>query len=121
LHACNRGTLLPDPYSFLKAALVPHKSHACTRGTLLPDPRYDALRCVVLAAADDAEDMGGAGLTARVLIHDDKDLLINRDGLPNVQARMPLLCSPAALPPPESFPRPHLNRVRIIELALKLN
>ena len=75
------------------------------RGTLLPDPRYDALRCVVLAAADDAEDMGGANLTARVLVFDDKQPLIDREGLPNVQARarrQQLPC-PAWLCPHDSF------------------
>lgn len=54
------------------------------RGTLLPDPRYDAVRCIVLAAADDAEDMSDGNYTARVMLFDDKSKVL-RDGLPNVQ------------------------------------
>ncbi len=56
----------------------------CCRGTLLPDPRYDALRCIVLAAADDAEDMSDGNYTARVLLFHDKTTSL-REGLPNVQ------------------------------------
>ncbi len=62
---------------------------ACFRGTLLPDPRYDAVRCIVMAAADDAEDMSGGNYTARVLLFDDK-LRQSRDGLPHVQVRAQL-------------------------------
>ena len=54
------------------------------RGTLLPDPRYDALRCIVLAAADDAEDMSDGNYTARVLLSHEKTTVL-REGLPNVQ------------------------------------
>ena len=58
------------------------------RGELLPDPRYDAVRAVVLAAADDAEDMSGGNHTARVLVFDDAKQPPPRaglDGLPHVQ------------------------------------
>lgn len=54
------------------------------RGTLLPDPRYDAIRCVVLAAADDAEDMSSSSCNARVMLFDDKGRR-PMEGLPNVQ------------------------------------
>jgi hypothetical protein len=65
--------------------------NAVKRGTLLPDPRYDAVRCVVLAAADDAEDMSSGTCATRVLLLDDKGKR-PLDGLPNVQASalMPL-------------------------------
>ena len=56
----------------------------CCRGTLLPDPRYDALRCIVMAAADDAEDMSDGNYTARVLLFHEKTTKL-REGLPNVQ------------------------------------
>ena len=52
----------------------------------------------MLAAADDAEDMGGDNLTARALVLDDKQPLTDKDGLPNVQARMPGLPPCPALP-----------------------
>ena len=55
------------------------------RGTLLPDPRYDAVRCIVLAAADDAEDMSSGTCATRVLLLDDKGRGA-MDGLSNVQA-----------------------------------
>ena len=64
------------------------------RGELLPDPRYDAVRAIVLAAADDAEDMSGGNHTARVLVFDDgkPPRCADRDGLPHVQV-CPLLCA----------------------------
>ncbi|BDA47990.1 probable DNA polymerase zeta catalytic subunit [Coccomyxa sp. Obi] len=61
--------------------------HADTRGTLLPDPRYDAIRCVVLAAADDAEDMSSNSCAARVMLFDDKGQR-PMEGLPNVQVEV---------------------------------
>ena len=64
----------------------------CCRGTLLPDPRYDALRCIVLAAADDAEDMSDGNYTARVLLFHDKTTKL-QDGLPNVQVGMHASCA----------------------------
>lgn len=63
--------------------------NAVKRGTLLPDPRYDAVRCVVLAAADDAEDMSSGTCATRVLLLDDKGKR-PLDGLPNVQASAPM-------------------------------
>lgn len=63
----------------------------CYRGTLLPDPRYDALRCIVLAAADDAEDMSDGNYTARVLLFHEKTTKL-REGLPNVQVHMHAPC-----------------------------
>ena len=51
----------------------------------MPDPRYDAMRSIVLAAADDAEDMSGGNYTARVLLFHDTATTL-REGLPNVQA-----------------------------------
>ncbi len=63
----------------------------CCRGTLLPDPRYDALRCIVLAAADDAEDMSDGNYTARVLLFHEKTTKL-REGLPNVQVHMHASC-----------------------------
>lgn len=68
----------------------------CCRGTLLPDPRYDALRCIVLAAADDAEDMSDGNYTARVLLFHEKTTKL-REGLPNVQVSM--LCVLPSLDP----------------------
>jgi hypothetical protein len=49
------------------------------------------VRCIVLAAADDAEDMSDGNYTARVLLFDDKSKVL-RDGLPNVQVG--LQCHP---------------------------
>ena len=66
------------------------------RGTLLPDPRYDAIRCVVLAAADDAEDMASSSCTTRVMLFDDKGRR-PMEGLPNVQVGMSLLRLPHTL------------------------
>ena len=63
------------------------KGVICCRGTLLPDPRYDALRGIVLAAADDAEDMSDGNYTARVLLFHEKTTKL-REGLPNVQVHM---------------------------------
>lgn len=59
--------------------------HNVNRGTLLPDPRYDAIRCVVLVAAEDAEDMSSNSCTARALLFDPKGGR-PMDGLPTVQA-----------------------------------
>lgn len=34
---------------------------ACCRGALLPDPRHDAVRAIVLAVADDDEEVPDGG------------------------------------------------------------
>ena len=37
------------------------------RGSLLPDPRYDAVRAVVLAVADDDEEVPDGGCLANLV------------------------------------------------------
>ncbi len=59
------------------------------RGSLLPDPRYDVVRCIALAAANDVEDVAGGRFTARALLYDLPGAPPSRLGLPDVQARRP--------------------------------
>lgn len=57
------------------------------RGSLLPDPRYDVVRCIALAAANDVEDVAGGRFAARALLFDAPGAPPSRLGMPDVQAR----------------------------------
>ncbi len=59
----------------------------CCRGSLLPDPRYDVVRCIALAAANDVEDVAGGRFAARALLFDAPGAPPSRLGMPDVQAR----------------------------------
>ena len=59
-HACKPGCL-----SDVKALPISWDWHCCAaasrRGALLPDPRHDAVRAIVLAVADDDEEVPDGG------------------------------------------------------------
>ena len=58
--------------------------HGDSRGSLLPDPRYDVVRCIVLAAANDVEDVAAGRFAARALLFDAPGAPPSRLGLPDI-------------------------------------
>lgn len=81
---------LPTRNTFADESPVPY------RGSLLPDPRYDAVRCVAMAACDDSEEVPEGNYTARLLIFDPQGSGCSSancmpDGLHSLQVMAPLL------------------------------
>lgn len=71
------------------ASLLIHSVRAAhhARGSLLPDPRYDVVRCIALAAANDVEDVKAGRFAARVLLFDAPGAPPSRLGLTDLQVR----------------------------------
>ena len=59
------------------------------RGSLLPDPRYDAVRAIVLAATEDAQEVQDMRYAVRVFVFDEQGPK-SRDALQDLEVRLTL-------------------------------